>query len=198
MKEYSATIKIENNLLLERIKDQGFESIAEFCRKYNLTYSSVHDCLSLKVPLLDRRGNIKKIWIALSDALQCLPCDLVPQKHITKALDKNTSTFTIDSFEIDNLIETEQKTPERISIENEAESNLSKILLKLPPREEKVIRKRYGFNGVREHTYKEIALELGVIPNRVLQIEKRAIRRLREKYNIKEIKNVYSALLLDA
>jgi RNA polymerase sigma factor (sigma-70 family) len=57
---------------------------------------------------------------------------------------------------------------------------LSKIALDaLPERERQVIEWRYGIRNAREHTLQEIAGRLGVTRERVRQIEKQAMNRLR-------------------
>lgn len=55
---------------------------------------------------------------------------------------------------------------------------LSNALSKLNPREEEVLKLRYGFNG-REETLEEVGSKLGVTRERVRQIEKTALRKLR-------------------
>lgn len=55
---------------------------------------------------------------------------------------------------------------------------LSNALSKLNPREEEVLKLRYGFNG-REQTLEEVGSKLGVTRERVRQIEKSALRKLR-------------------
>lgn len=51
-------------------------------------------------------------------------------------------------------------------------------LVKLSPRQERVVRLRYGFGGVGCHTYHEIGLELGLNTERVRQIEQAAHRTI--------------------
>jgi RNA polymerase primary sigma factor len=53
------------------------------------------------------------------------------------------------------------------------------ILKTLSPREEKVIRLRFGIGCEREHTLEEIGLEFEVTRERIRQIESKALRRLR-------------------
>lgn len=55
---------------------------------------------------------------------------------------------------------------------------LAKLFPFLHPREERVIRLRFGLDGVGEHTLDEIAEDWGVSKGRIQQIEQKALRRL--------------------
>jgi RNA polymerase primary sigma factor len=61
----------------------------------------------------------------------------------------------------------------------EKEANVNDILHVLTPREERVIRLRFGIGEVRDYTLEEIGQELAVTRERVRQIERDAIRKLR-------------------
>lgn len=57
---------------------------------------------------------------------------------------------------------------------------IRECLLCLSPREERVVRLRYGLTpDGQEHTYREIGEQYGVIAERARQIEAKALRRLR-------------------
>ncbi len=56
---------------------------------------------------------------------------------------------------------------------------LREALLALSPREERVIRMRYGLNGVGQHSLGEIAHMFIVTPERIRQIQMRAERKLK-------------------
>jgi RNA polymerase primary sigma factor len=59
----------------------------------------------------------------------------------------------------------------------------------LNPREERIIRLRYGLEDNIIHTLEEIGKEYGITRERVRQIEVRAIRRLRHPARIKILKD---------
>lgn len=63
---------------------------------------------------------------------------------------------------------------------------ISSLLLTLPARYERVIRERFYFNK----TLKEIAEDYTVNPERIRQIEARALRVLKNKMNSKEVSSL--------
>ena len=64
-------------------------------------------------------------------------------------------------------------------IESNVRDETAGILKTLSPREEKVIRLRFGIGCEREHTLEEIGQEYDLTRERIRQIEARALRQLR-------------------
>ena len=54
---------------------------------------------------------------------------------------------------------------------------VKEVLLNLTPREERVIRRRFGI-GVNDATLEEVGVEFGVTGNRIMGIEAKALRKL--------------------
>jgi len=66
----------------------------------------------------------------------------------------------------------------------EAEAERRQLLCcvgRLPPREQQIMRLRFGICGEQEHTQKEVADRLGISQSYISRLEKRIIRRLREE-----------------
>ena len=70
----------------------------------------------------------------------------------------------------------------------EYREKIDKMLKTLTPREEKIIRLRYGLDDNIIHTLEDIAKEFNITRERVRQLEIKAIRRLRHPSRIKIIK----------
>ncbi|MBN1503603.1 MAG: sigma-70 family RNA polymerase sigma factor [Candidatus Eisenbacteria bacterium] len=68
---------------------------------------------------------------------------------------------------------------EMVEIQLERE-RLLRLLSRLPSREDKLLRMRYGFQDGRMHTLAEVGALMGVTRERVRQVEKRALARLRK------------------
>lgn len=58
------------------------------------------------------------------------------------------------------------------------------FLLNLKPRERDIIRLRFGIGDDRERTLEECGCLFGVTKERIRQIEKRALSKLRKKKNV--------------
>ncbi|MEW9551257.1 RNA polymerase sigma factor RpoD/SigA [Nonomuraea sp. NPDC050783] len=57
---------------------------------------------------------------------------------------------------------------------------LHQVVTTLPPREQFVIRLRYGLSGHEAQTYTEIGAQMGLTRERIRQLEKQALKRLRQ------------------
>ncbi len=68
-----------------------------------------------------------------------------------------------------------------------------KILATLTPREEKVLRMRFGIGEKSDHTLEEVGQNFDVTRERIRQIEAKALRRLRHASRSKQLKNFIDA-----
>src|SRR5436309_2783787 len=65
----------------------------------------------------------------------------------------------------------------------------NKVLNSLTPREEKVLRLRFGLSDGREHTLQEVAQDFAVTRERIRQIEAKALRKLRHPSRSKKLRS---------
>lgn len=70
-------------------------------------------------------------------------------------------------------------SPLDIAIQGDMKKQIDKILCSLTPKEEEIIRKRFGIGGDVPHTLEELGLEFVVTRERIRQIESKAIRKLK-------------------
>ncbi|MBU1583025.1 MAG: RNA polymerase sigma factor RpoD, partial [Proteobacteria bacterium] len=63
-----------------------------------------------------------------------------------------------------------------------------KILATLTPREEKVLRMRFGIGEKSDHTLEEVGKDFTVTRERIRQIEAKALRKLRHPTRSKKLK----------
>ncbi|MGN0470977.1 MAG: RNA polymerase sporulation sigma factor SigE [Acutalibacteraceae bacterium] len=67
-----------------------------------------------------------------------------------------------------------------VKIEQESEQNqLMKAVMKLNKRELRIMELRFGLNGQKEHTQKEVADKLGISQSYISRLEKKIISRLK-------------------
>lgn len=70
-------------------------------------------------------------------------------------------------------------SPLDFAIQGDMKKKIDRILCSLTPREEKIIRKRFGIGKNIPHTLEEVGLEFDVTRERIRQIEVKAIRKLK-------------------
>ena len=64
-----------------------------------------------------------------------------------------------------------------------------KVLATLTPREEKVLRMRFGIGEESHHTLEEVGQDFNVTRERIRQIEAKALRKLRHPSRAGKLKN---------
>jgi len=95
--------------------------------------------------------------------------------------------------EFGNFIEDESApSPAQSAEQHLLREDLEKMLIILPPREVRILCLRFGLQGKRSHTLKEVGEKLGVTRERVRQIERRALRRLRHPRHRRRLRNYLS------
>ena len=70
-------------------------------------------------------------------------------------------------------------SPLEFAIRDDMKKKIDRILCSLPPKEEKIIRKRFGIGIDVPHTLEEVGVEFDVTRERIRQIEVKAIRKLK-------------------
>ena len=78
-------------------------------------------------------------------------------------------------------------------IETNVRDETAGILKTLSPKEEKVIRLRFGIGCEREHTLEEIGQEFDVTRERIRQIEAKALRQLRAPERARRLRALLAA-----
>ena len=59
---------------------------------------------------------------------------------------------------------------------------LRQALRELPPREREIMNMRYGLEGQKELTQKEVAQKMGISQSYISRLEKRILQRLRKEF----------------
>ena len=66
--------------------------------------------------------------------------------------------------------------------------HIKEILIDLMPREQKILRMRFGLDDGITHTLEEVGKEFGVTSERIRQIEAKALEKIRQHDKIVKLK----------
>lgn len=83
------------------------------------------------------------------------------------------------------------KNPSDLVTQNILKEELLAVIETLTPREQKVIRLRYGLDDSHPRTLEEVGREFNVTRERIRQIEAKALRKLRNPNRSKKLKDFY-------
>lgn len=108
----------------------------------------------------------------IRDLLQ-ISQDMVNLDSRIKSGDDSSSTLA-------EFLESPDDTPEEEIVESSLKDEVSSLLDTLSDKEAEIIRMRYGIGGGKPKTLKEIGNVYGLTKERIRQIEKRALDKLRE------------------
>jgi len=93
---------------------------------------------------------------------------------------------------IKDFIESENDfSPSDTVANNDLKEKVREILKTLTPREEKVLKMRFGIDVASEHTLEEVGKDFSVTRERIRQIEVKALRKLRHPSRSKRLKTFF-------
>ena len=94
-----------------------------------------------------------------------------------------------DSKMIDFIEDNDTPSPATLSESKMLKRRLDEVLATLTPRENEVIRRRYGLDDGKPKTLEEVGREFNVTRERIRQIEAKALRKLRHPVRAKKLKD---------
>ena len=178
--EYRLVIKVRNGPLCRAMDAAGIKTAAELSRKSGVTQNMIGRYLGLKIRPLRLDLTWRTDVIRLSEFFRCLPEDLFPRRLVEKVLPKTCVTIDLTESQIEGLVgQKSELNGEMKMLRDETATTIIRGLACLTPREERVLRMRFGFNGTMAMSLEECADEFAVTRERIRQIEARGLRRLK-------------------
>ena len=84
-----------------------------------------------------------------------------------------------DSHLGDFIEDTSTIAPIDAAIQSELRATTTRVLASLTPREERIVRMRFGIGMNKDHTLEEVGQQFSVTRERIRQIEAKALRKLK-------------------
>ena len=94
-----------------------------------------------------------------------------------------------DSRLMDFIKDEDAMAPDEAALKTITNEDIDSVLKTLTPREEAVIRLRFGLEDGRCHTLEEVGMEFHVTRERIRQIEAKALRKLRHPVRSNKFKD---------
>jgi RNA polymerase primary sigma factor len=94
-----------------------------------------------------------------------------------------------DSYLGDFIEDKKAVSPMDAAIRYDLQRQINQVLETLSPREERVLRKRFGIGETTDHTLEEVGQDFEVTRERIRQIEAKALRKLRHPSRSKKLKS---------
>ncbi len=116
-------------------------------------------------------------------------------RHIQKISQETVSLETTigdsddDSVLGDFIEDTETIMPDQTASRTLLKNHVAEVLKELSPREQKILKIRFGLGDGVTHTLEEVGQEFGVTRERIRQIEAKALEKIRNQKNLGKLKD---------
>jgi RNA polymerase sigma factor (sigma-70 family) len=187
MKDYRIKITVRNDRILSKIESE-YVSVRNFCMAMNLEYQRITDLIRGTSPI-NAKGEIKELVKKLMEALGCTIEELFTEKQLKGFVSHNKFETKVEEKDL-MKIKQDIKPLELGMMEQDVTKVLNKIFHKfLTPREERVIRMRFGIGTWSDSTLAEVGLQFEVTQERIRHIEQNAMKKLSSPEVIDELRN---------
>lgn len=182
---------IKEHSLRVGVNQRALGPVNAWCRLNDLSPQHVYKLLNLRVlPYRTRLGvDGNVLWlphsVRMAALLECdvdwlFPRELYGMQWPRLAVETNeVPMISLASLTGSDRLALPPAVDEPI-VRRECATAISAVLETLTPREERVIRARFGLDDDSEQTMAEVAAGLGVSKERIRQIEMKALRKMRD------------------
>ncbi|MDH4027943.1 MAG: sigma-70 family RNA polymerase sigma factor [Nitrospirota bacterium] len=185
-----------------------FSTYATWWIRQAITRALIDQTKTIRVPvhMMEFYNRVTKASRELTQELGREPSDEEIAKRLTVPTRKVEEVFRAiqdpialqtpvgdEDTELEDFIGDKNSPSPYADAENkEISGYIKKVLGTLTPKEEKVIRMRFGIGVDRDHTLEEVGRHLTITRERVRQIEAKALRKLKHPSRLKALKTLVS------
>ncbi len=187
-------------------KGYKFSTYATWWIRQSITRAIADQARTIRIPvhMVETINKVARASHALVQELGREPTPLEIADHLELPLNKVEEIMKLsqepisletpvgeedDSHLGDFIQDSDSSEPMEAAAANSLREQLERALSTLTPREEKVLRLRFGFEDGKSHTLEEVGKEFNVTRERVRQIESKALRRLRHPSKSKALRD---------
>lgn len=181
---YRVRVTVKNNLLLSAVESAGYighGSQARFCRDAGIRPSAFGRLVSMKDPPLNMNGEFSVTAKSVMEILGAAPSDLWTTAQLNAGLETNHGEVSVSESELRSMLNwgREPELPEDVVDRKLVTKTVAAVVGTLTQREGEVLALRFGLGGAEEKTQEEVGHIYGVGRSRIDQIEKKAMRKLK-------------------
>ena len=176
----------------QRLVEHNLRLVVYIARRFENTGINLEDLISIgTIGLMKAIGTYrleKKIKLA-TYASRCIENEIL--MYIRKTANQKTEISLDEPINMDgegnelllsDILGTDEDTISRPLEEDVDKKVLRQALETLPPREQEIVFLRYGLEGRKELTQKEVAQTMGISQSYISRLEKRILQRLRKEF----------------
>ena len=188
MSDYRIKITIRNDRLLRAIEEAGYKNVQQFALDNFFHYEKVNRLIRGVFKPITEEGSLKPFCSEVLRVLGKKIEDCFTPKQL-QGFKKSTFVTSVDEKSLMQLSQNNSNVELKL-VENDVKKIIDKIFLEnLRPKEERILRMRYGIGLDTSHTLEQIGLEFSVTRERIRDLETKAIEKLKKPHVAKQLIN---------